>query len=269
LTFLDAVASGQTVASGCRMVVVGGDNSAIDAARSALRMGCSATVIYRRERKDMPAIREDVDAAEQEGVRFIFLAAPHRIIGENATVKSIEVVKTRLGAFDSSGRRRPEETDEIQVIKCDSVVLAVGETVDRDFCAASGLTIKDSGMLEVDRYTLGTSRAKFYAGGDLVTGASAVSNAMSHGKEAARAIDQFLTGEGFYQSIFPNFAYDMKLPVVAGDSSRHVPRELPAKERAKTFQESVLGLGLEEALAESCRCLRCDIRESSGAVMHR
>ncbi|HXP98108.1 MAG TPA: NADH-ubiquinone oxidoreductase-F iron-sulfur binding region domain-containing protein [Telmatospirillum sp.] len=270
LTFLDAVASGQAVEGGRRMVIVGGDNSAIDSARSALRMGSSATVVYRRERKDMPAIREDVDAAEQEGVQFIFLAAPHRIIGEGGVVKAIEVVKTRLGAFDSSGRRRPEETNEVQMIKCDSVVLAVGETVDRDFCAASGLTIKESGMLEVDRYTLGTSRAKFYAGGDLVTGASAVSNAMSHGKEAARAIDQFLTGEGHYQSIFPTFTYDLKAPVSPADSRRHLPRDLPAKDRAKTFQESVLGLGPEEALAEACRCLRCDIRESGGdAVMHR
>ena len=104
-----------------------------------IRKGASATVIYRRERKDMPAIAEEVDAAEEEGVRFVFLASPHRIVGEGGSVKAIEVTKTRLGAFDTSGRRRPVDTGEVQSVPCDSVILAVGEDVDRDFCRATGL----------------------------------------------------------------------------------------------------------------------------------
>ena len=81
-----------------------------------IRKGATATVIYRRERKDMPAIAEEVDAAEEEGVRFVFLASPHRIVGEGGAVKAIEVTKTRLGAFDTSGRRRPIDTGEVPVV---------------------------------------------------------------------------------------------------------------------------------------------------------
>ena len=160
-------------ALGRKVVVIGGGNAAIDSARTALRMGAEVTVIYRRERKDMPAIREETDAAEDEGAKFLFLATPHRIVGdEEGNVKAIEVVKTRLGEFDASGRRRPVPTEEIRRLECDTVILAVGETVDQDFVRATGLRIKKNGTLEVDRYTLETSRSKFYAGGDVITGAS-------------------------------------------------------------------------------------------------
>ena len=106
LLFLEAVSKEEPVRLGRRVVVIGGGNAAIDSARTALRMGSEVTIIYRRERKDMPAIREETDAAEHEGAKFVFLATPHRIVGdENGNVKAIEVVKTKLGEFDSSGRR--------------------------------------------------------------------------------------------------------------------------------------------------------------------
>ena len=109
--------------------MIGGGNAAIDSARTALRMGAEVTVVYRRERKDMPAIPEETEAAEAEGAEFVFLATPHRIVGdEEGAVKAIEVVKTRLGEFDASGRRKPVPTDEILRIECDTVILAVGET---------------------------------------------------------------------------------------------------------------------------------------------
>ena len=98
------------------------------------------TVVYRRERKDMPAIEEETAAAEDEGAKIVFLAAPHRIIGDaKGNVRALEVVKTRLGEYDRSGRRKPILTDEVQRFECDSVILAVGETVDLDFAKASGL----------------------------------------------------------------------------------------------------------------------------------
>ena len=97
------------------------------------------TIIYRRERKDMPAIPEEIEAAEHEGAKFVFLAAPHRIVGDrNGQVRAIEVVRTKLGEFDTSGRRRPVPTDEVIRIECDTVILAVGETVDLDFCQGLG-----------------------------------------------------------------------------------------------------------------------------------
>jgi NADPH-dependent glutamate synthase beta subunit-like oxidoreductase len=270
LSFLEAEASDKPVKLGEHVVVIGGGNAAIDCARTAIRKGSAATVIYRRERKDMPAITEEVEAAEQEGVRFRFLASPHRITGERGSVKAIEVVKTRLGEFDSSGRRRPIDTDEVRVVSCNSVILAVGEDVDKDFYRAAGLAIKESGMLIADRYTLETSRENFYAGGDLITGASNVSNAMSYGKEAARNIDQRLTGESRFDSIMPKFQYGQTVPAQPSNARRHHPHDLPAAIRAKSFQETTSALRPEEAYEEACRCLRCDIRETANyAATHR
>ncbi len=268
LPFLEGVATGEAMPVGHHVAVIGGGNAAIDSARTAVRLGASATVIYRRERKDMPAIEEEVEAAEQEGVRFQFLAAPHRIVGDHGEVKGVEVVKTRLGEFDSSGRRRPILTDEVRMIRCSSVILAVGEVVDRDFCAASGLSLKESGVLDVNRYSLETSREKFYAGGDLVTGASNISNAMGYGKEAARYIDARLSGQSRLDDILPKFIYDQR-PPDPDPCRRHRSRDMPAASRRRTFDEAALGLSPEEASREAARCLRCDIRDIGGhAAVH-
>jgi len=269
LLFLEGIAMNAPVPLGQRVAIIGGGNAAIDSARTALRRGATVTVIYRRERKDMPAIREEVEAAEQEGAHFVFLATPHRIVGENGAVKAIEVLKTRLGEFDSSGRRRPISTEEIQSFKCDTVILAVGEAVDRDFCKASGLSIHENGTLVYDRYTLETSRERFYAGGDLISGASNVSNAMGYGKKAARFIDQRLMEDVRIQEFLPHFEYDQTPPEHVSESPRHHPHPLPAKQRVKDFQEAVLPLTAEEALEEASRCLRCDIRENGTVVSHR
>ena len=154
LPFLEAVAKKHEVAIGRKVTVIGGGNAAIDSARTALRLGADVTILYRRERKDMPAIPEETEAAEAEGAKIVFLAAPHRIVGNaEGRVKAIETVKTRLGEYDASGRRRPVPTEEVQRFECDTVVLAVGESVDLDFVKASGLKLQESGtMLEVDRY---------------------------------------------------------------------------------------------------------------------
>ena len=262
LLFLEAVAKEGPVQLGRKVAVIGGGNAAIDSARTALRMGAEVTVIYRRERKDMPAIREETDAAQQEGAKYQFLATPHRIVGDEAgNVKAIELVKTKLGEFDSSGRRRPVPTEEIIRIHCDTVILAVGEVVDLDFVRASGLRIKEDGTLEVDRYTLETSRAKFYAGGDLISGASNVSNAMGYGKKAARTIDKRLMGSGRWESIGPQFTYSNVAPQQPSESQRHQAGELPPAERAESFVEATIGLSAEDALDEAGRCLRCDIKD--------
>src|SRR5580700_930275 len=243
LPFLESVAKGDSVPLGRKVVVIGGGNAAIDSARTALRKGAEVIVVYRRERKDMPAIEEETEAAEKEGARIVFLSAPHRIIGDaKGNVKALEVVKTRLGEYDKSGRRKPVLTDEVQRIECDSVVLAVGETVDLDFCKASGLQIKQSGTIEVDRYRLETSRPRFYAGGDLVTGASNVSNAMAYGKQAARAIDEQLMDAKRWEMLFQPMIYEHTPPKEPSTSRRHLPRSLPVWQRAKSFEEVVCGL---------------------------
>jgi NADH-quinone oxidoreductase subunit F len=232
-----------------------------NSARSALRTGADVTVFYRRERKDMPAIDEETTAAEDEGARFVFLAAPHRIIGDqDGNVRGIEVEKTRLGEYDKSGRRKPVPTGEIQRYDCDTVVLAVGETFDLDFCKASGLELKQEGTITVNRFTLETSRPGFYAGGDVIAGASNVSNAMGYGKQGARNIDERLMGENRWERIFPEFTYGQEAPEDPGDSRRHEAHMIAPKLRMRSDDEVVTGFTPEEALEEAGRCLRCDVK---------
>ena len=224
----------------------------------------------------MPAIDEEIQAAEEEGVRFVFLAAPHRILGgADGSVKAIEIVKTRLGEYDKSGRRRPIPTDEVQRFECDSVILAVGETFDMDFCRASGLELKEEGTIVVDRFTYETSRSGFYAGGDVITGASNMSNAMSGGKQAARKIDERLMGQqpsgqekagtSRWEQLLPDFEYSHAAPPEPSLSHRHTASSLPAAARARTEQEVVANLTPQEALEECRRCLRCDLRGTPNA----
>ena len=263
LPFLEAVSRDQEVPVGKSVVVIGGGNAAIDSARTARRLGAQVTVVYRRERRDMPAIPEEIEAAEHEGVRIAYLAAPHRIVGDQAgQVKALEAVRTKPGEFDTSGRRRPVPTDEVIRIECDTVILAVGEKVDADFCKASGLTLKEAGTIEVDRYSLETSRDKFYAGGDLIAGASNVSNAMGYGKKAARNIDKRLMGQKRFAALAPNVAYSMAPPDEPVEGGRHVPGEVAPAVRVASAVEVSLGLTPAAALAETSRCLRCDIRST-------
>ncbi|MFP5275731.1 MAG: NADH-ubiquinone oxidoreductase-F iron-sulfur binding region domain-containing protein [Acidobacteriota bacterium] len=261
LQFLEALARHEEILVGSRVAIVGGGNAAIDSARQVLRMGARPTILYRRERKDMPAIDEEIQAAEEEGVRIVFLAAPHRILGDaKGNVKGIEIVKTRLGEYDKSGRRRPIPTDEVQRFECDSVILAVGETFDLDFCRASGLELRESGTIVADRYTYETSRTKFYAGGDVITGASNVSNAMGSGKQAAMNIDERLMGARRWEQLFPEFHYGSQAPPEPRLTRRHAAHPLPAPVRVQSQQEVVAGLTAQDAMDESRRCLRCDLR---------
>ena len=261
LMFLEAAAKGEEVAIGRRVAVIGGGNAAIDSARTALRKGAEVTVFYRRERKDMPAIEEETQAAADEGAKFVFLAAPHRVMGDAAgKVKAIEIVKTRLGEYDASGRRKPISTDEIRRVECDSVIFAIGESVDLDFVRASGLSMKENGTIEVNRFTLETSRPRFYGGGDVVTGASNVSNAMAYGKRAARGIDVQLMEDDRWAKIVPLFDYGNEVPEEPSPNHRHGGHVLPAAMRVRSNAEVVEGFEQEVALDESCRCLRCDIK---------
>jgi len=267
LPFLELVAKQEKVVPGSKVVVIGGDDTAVDSARTVLRMGAEVTLLYRRERNDMPAIDEEIQAAEEEGVRFVFLAAPHRILGDGeGNVRAIEVVKTRLGEYDKSGRRRPILTDEVQRFECDGVILAVGETFDRDFCRASGLALKEEGMIVVDRSSFETSRPGFYAAGDVITGASYVSNAMGGGKQAARKIDERLMGEGRWERLFPEFEYSQQAPGEPSLSRRHSARAVAAAVRVRSEQEVIPGLDPQEALEECRRCLRCDLRITASAT---
>jgi NADH-quinone oxidoreductase subunit F len=261
LLFLEAVAKGERVPIGKNVAIIGGGNAAIDSARTALRRGAEVTVFYRREHKDMPAIEEETQAAKDEGAQFVFLAAPHRAIGDKAgNVKAIEIVKTTLGGYDASGRRKPVPTDEIRRYECDSVIFAIGESVDLDFARASGLSLKPSGTIDVDRFSLESSRSGFYAGGDVITGASNVSNAMAYGKQAARNIDMKLMESDRWAEILPDFEFGQDPPEVPSPNHRNNGQMLAPVVRVRSNAEVVMGLSHEETLDEACRCLRCDVK---------
>lgn len=178
-----------------KVVVVGGGNVAMDAARCALRIGAGEVhIVYRRSRDEMPARAEEVEHAEEEGIIFDMLTSPVRIVGnEKGEVSGVECVKMELGEPDASGRRRPVEIPNSNiVIEADSVVMAIGTTPNPLLHKSTkGLEVNKRGCLTVDE-NLMTSRPGVFAGGDAITGAATVILAMGAGKQAAKSIDNYI-----------------------------------------------------------------------------
>ncbi len=263
ITFLEQVALGAPPSVGERVVVVGGGNAAVDSARTAVRLGAkSVTIVYRRERSDMPAIAEEVYDAEAEGVEVRFFLSPQRVVTDNdGHVKGIELRKTVPGEFDASGRRTPVSTDEILKLPCDLVIMAVGEKPDPDPLRRAGIHVRDNYTAKVDWMTYKTNRPRVHAGGDLVTGASNVSATMATGKAAARAIDRILMGEDRLDRVLKVFTYENRVPLEPEGGDRQVARHRAPDDRKNNFEEVMLGYGAEAAILESRRCLRCDVKE--------
>ena len=181
---------------GKHVVVIGGGNVAMDSARSALRLGAEEVcIVYRRSREEMPARKEEIENAEEEGIVFDFLTLPIRYIGdENGWVKEIEVLKMKLGEPDSSGRRRPIPIEGSEtIIPMDAVVCAIGNSPNPLIPAATpGLEVGKNGNIIADEATGKTSKDRVWAGGDVVTGAATVILAMGAGRKAARSIHEYL-----------------------------------------------------------------------------
>ena len=180
---------------GKRVAIIGGGNVAMDAARSALRLGAEAWVLYRRTRREMTAREEEICHAEEEGVNFMFLVSPKRFIGdENGNLKAIELEKMGLGAPDESGRRRPVPTGETFVMEFDNAVIAIGQTPNRIFYrSVEGLNVDEKGRILVDE-NLMTSIPGVFAGGDAIRGEATVILAMGDGRRAAKSIHDYLSG---------------------------------------------------------------------------
>ena len=266
LEFLDKIAHDDTVSLGKKVVVIGGGNAAIDSARTAARMGADVTVLYRRQRGDMPAIAEEVDEAYEEGIKFSFLVAPHRIIADGqGNAAAIELVKTKLGEFDNSGRRSPVMTEEIVRVSCDTIVLAIGERVDTVFTGSVDLDLNRDGTIKAQRHTQETSISNVFAGGDVVTGASNVSNAMSSGKHAAEMMDEKMMDENRIKRIIPAFDIQNKMVMKPRGGERNTSPVVKPNARVKTFDEVMLGYSPLQVGNEVKRCLRCDVKE----VPHR
>jgi NADPH-dependent glutamate synthase beta subunit-like oxidoreductase len=196
LEFLSKVNSGEPFNLGERVIVVGGGNVAVDAARTALKQGGrEVTVLYRRSREEMPAIPWEVSEAEKEGVKFEFLAAPKRFLGENGKLKAMECIRTELGEPDKSGRRKPIPIEGSEFIKeIDTAILAIGESPDVSFLPKE-VELNVDGTIWINPITMETTMKGVFAGGDVVTGPATVIEAILAGKRAANSIMKYLGGE--------------------------------------------------------------------------
>lgn len=259
ITFLDKVAMKEAFGFGKSVVVVGGGNSALDAARTALRLGSKVTVVYRREEKDMPADHHEIVDAKAEGIEFIFQAAPSKIVGEDDYVTGIEVEKMILGDFDGSGRRRPNATGDFSIIRCDRIIFAVGEQINKEMLKNCGLEI-DRWRLKVDPFSFKTDIDGIYGGGDLVLGPSTVAEAMGTGKKVARVIDTELMGEERFKYLFKTFDYNHEVPVEPQGGDTNQQKTLSVQGRIYNFEEVACGFSRIQAKGEASRCLRCDVQ---------
>lgn len=258
--FLRHLNLGHEADIGKRVAVIGGGNSAVDAARCAIRLGADVQLVYRRSRLEMPAAAWEVAAAESEGVKLTFLSAPVRVIEKDGRVAGIECIRMELGESDSSGRRRPVPIPGSEYrLDVDTVIAAIGQTVE-----SGGLGVETKwDLLVVDPITLETSVRGVFAGGDAVIGPASVVEAVGTGIEAAESIHRYLRGldlrEGRVQ-VHPK-AKDIKvLPAspVKRAPREHMPELSPAQ-RISGFQEVELGLRAEQAMAEAKRCLECAV----------
>jgi len=196
--FLRAIALGKKIVIGEKVAVIGGGNTAIDAARTAKKQGAKEVMIlYRRSREEMPALPHEVELAEKDGIKFYFLVTPKQIIGENGKVKAVECLRMRLGEPDESGRRRPipiafsEHQYEV-----DMVIPALGQLVETSVLPPGLLSKEKRGPpLQVDPLTLETNIPGVFAGGDVATGPASIIEAVAAGKRAAVSIHRYLRGE--------------------------------------------------------------------------
>ncbi len=251
-----------SVPVGSRVVVVGGGNAAIDAARTALRLGAEVTVIYRRTREQMPAYAEEIDQALLEGVRLQPLTQPMNVLRDaGGEVTGVVCSRMQLGEFDRSGRRRPKASeDELFTLPADQVIVAIGQTLDvsrltRDL----ELEPTAAGFLHADPRTGSTAVKWVFAGGDAASGPASVVRAIAAGERAAYGIDLFLTGSDhafWRESIAIDTDFDPTADPVP------YPREpiptIPADRRRHTFAEVEQPWCEAVALRQAKRCLRCD-----------
>ena len=263
--FLYKVNTGEKVSVGDKVVIVGAGNVAIDCARTCVRLGCKdVNIIYRRSRAEMPAIAEEITEAENEGVKLTLLSGPSKVVVKGGKVTGFECIKMKLGEPDESGRRRPVPVKGSEfVINTDMIIVAVGESPDLDFMTGDMKSTIADGMIKADPVTLETGVKGVFAGGDAVTGAATVIQALAAGRKAAVSIDRYLKGEPLNTGREGEAVFESKLIVdtwgVAKEARSEVPT-LPVEQRQGNFKEVELGLSKEEAVKEAGRCLSCDCR---------
>ena len=258
---------GKSLAKG-QVGIIGGGNSALDSARSALRQEgvASVTIFYRRTRHEMPAFEEEIEDALAEGVKLETLIAPTRIVTENGRITGVELIRNKLGDVDASGRRRPVPIEGSQYIApVDTLVVAISESPDTAAITHDGLEITKQGRIQVDPETLMTTCPGVFAGGDVVTGPNTVVEAVAAGKKAAAMIERYLNGETLTRA--PEVTLpEIYVPPFAAEEEEEgavqhratIPKEAAASRRGNFLEiEQALAVGC--AGRESGRCLRCDL----------
>lgn len=265
--FLRLVNLGEEVRLGRRVAVVGGGNSAIDSAKVALRKGAEVHVFYRREKQDMPAISEEVSAAEEEGIQFHFLATPSRILGRDGKVNALELIRMELKEFDRSGRKTPYPiAGSEHHFNVGAVIAAVGQRPNTSFIKDAEIKTRRNGTIEADARTLITQAKGVFAGGDAVTGPQTAIEAIAAGQRAASQIKRYLEGRELSPLVERRNGYQ-EIPISSvppteeetKERARIKAHEIPLEDRRASFREVVLAYSPEGAREEARRCLRCDL----------
>ena len=265
--FLHDVNMGKEVTVKNRVIIVGGGNVAIDCARTCLRLGFKdVTIVYRRSRVEMPARTEEIEAAEQEGVKITFLAAPVRALTEGGEVTGVECIRMELGEPDASGRRRPIPVKGSEfIIETDVVIPAIGEKPDLSLIEGKPINITKQGTVAIDPSSCQTNQPEVFAGGDCVTGPATLIEAIAVGNRVARSIDQFLQSGKVTSPIeymVENWLHDVALNRqrdgnIVAKQPRQTAEQLSIPDRVLNFNEVEQSLTYEAAAKEAERCLRC------------
>jgi NADH-quinone oxidoreductase subunit F len=261
--FLEEISSGKRPSLGNEVVVVGGGNTAVDAARSALRLGSRVSLVYRRSKADMPANAEELEGALEEGVTLVSMAKPLEILADkdSGKVRAFAAERMLAGAIDETGRPSPLASGERFEIPCDSVIVAVGERVDSRGIESLGVAVDKGGRIGADQFSLRTANPKVYAAGDALSGPATAAEAMGLAKRAAAAIDLALSGQDRFETLFRRFDYAMRVPLETSRAHAGKAPRLDPADRRGSFVEISSGYTGEEARIEAERCLRCDVRE--------
>ena len=265
IDFLRDVNLEKPVSIGKRVAVVGGGNVAIDVARTALRLGAEdVTIVYRRSRDEMPAAADEIAEAEEEGVRFMYLAAPVEVLG-SGKVSGMKVEVMELGEADAKGRRKPVGTGKFETLELDAVISAIGQKIDLGgISAGTGIQLSSKGAVMVDELSYQTGEPDVFAGGDVVTGPKFAIDAIAAGKEASISIHRYVH-PGQTQHLGRDHRdykpLDAKTVAVSIGSFDTAPRQKAAcgsaEEARRTFKDLRGDLTEEQIKKEVKRCLGC------------
>ncbi|MCD4675595.1 MAG: FAD-dependent oxidoreductase, partial [Desulfobacula sp.] len=271
ISFLRDVNLGQKTGCGKKVMVIGGGNVAIDAARCAKRIkDCEVSIIYRRTREEMPAYEEEILGSLEENIELLPLTAPVKIVSRDGRVVGLECIKNELGEMDDSGRRRPVNIPDSRfIIECDTIIPAIGQKTDLSWAeSVPGLEITKYNRIKTNSATMQTSLENVFAGGDMVTGPASVIEAIAQGRKAATGIDNYINKVETDQDDDETSHNNEINQGVNGEDYADIPLNTVVEERVsvqlvdpekriQSFEEVEATLTEEQAVKEAQRCLNC------------